>query len=103
MSLGSIVTAAALVTMFIIFVAYINSPVKIYGRDLSVPRKSYNQVLDVASEAKRQGTLKSFQNQKQSSSYREMIQQFGKGLDIDGSPLYKDNSDFLYSAFNPSQ
>ena len=94
------VVLGILVTMFIGFLIYVYAPVNVYGRDLSRPRQIYNQRMDQFSRAKQVGTIKSYaQSRSKTSEYKTMIDNFSKGLDINGKPLYDKNSDSLYQAF----
>ena len=100
MLLASAVILGILVTLFIGFVLYINAPVNVYGRDLSQPREQYNQRMASFSRAKLAGTVKSYaQSITKQTDYKTMLDNFSKGLDIKGRPLYRPQNDEIYQAF----
>ena len=100
MLLASAVILGIIVTMFIGFVAYISAPVNVFGRDLSQPREYYNQRMQAVAKAKLRGTVKSYaESRKKPSEYKNMIENFSKGLDVNGRPLYNPQKDIIYEAF----
>jgi hypothetical protein len=99
------VIIGVLSSMFIIFVLYIRSPINIFGRDLDSIRSQYNLRLERASRQKKAGLVKSYAQSRDSSEYSDMIKNFQKGQDYLGpnggtKPLYSEDTNFIYNAFN---
>jgi hypothetical protein len=100
------VVLGALVAMFIIFLVYIYSPIKIYGRDLSHPREAFNVRMQYAADAKRVGLNKSYAESRKNSDYQTMIKDFKEGRNYSGTGpsggLYTEDPSLIYSAFGVS-
>ena len=106
--LAQSVALGALVTMFVIFVVYISLPIKIYGRDISKPRDTFNARIEYATQAKRIGLSKSYLESKKNTDFQDMIDNFKAGKTYGGpgsnagstaGPLYKEDPSVIYNAF----